>query len=364
MAAKKAGASSVRLSVLPFQRQTSFPSSVFIDDVMAHLRETASPETHPGLYRSPIPKDVGFLIVREKIELDGRKRPEGDNAPCPMCSTNKFLKCSLVYIESMECCAVIGHCCADKHARARAADEFRRRTQREFEENYLLNYLPIVGKRLDTLRGWMPAAKEAEKVFRQFRREAGLVQSALRQSRLNAGGQLMLTEVIKGQEDEEKSDYFGPAGFRGTKDIQTRDHSFGMLAGAVMTQKDYQPVKELETLIRQLGSIDTITDVDTLLDFIISQPPNKRKAAVVIMTEVDKGAAKFASRMEEFLSFFTEPNATALKAFGNSPHNPLGFDVEFGLTKTGPCMVFKLGRQRCVLQVGYHCSQFRFEWPS
>src|SRR5205085_1967341 len=107
--AKRAAQSDREPEVLPFRLVRDWPTSIFIDEVLAHLRERAEPETCELLFRNRIAKTTKFLIVR-RVELDGKKRPEGDRAPCPMCTANRFLSGALVYIPDMQCCAVIGHC--------------------------------------------------------------------------------------------------------------------------------------------------------------------------------------------------------------------------------------------------------------
>src|SRR5664280_1285278 len=255
------GASSVKRKsekpFLSFRRFVDRPSTPFIDEVAKHLRETAAPEIHEALYRNSISKDATFFILRE-VELDGRKRQDGGNAPCPMCATNKFLKGALVYIPKMQCCAVIGHCCASKQVKADADREFKWRRKRDHEEGYLLDNLTLVPARLQVLEDLKPVAVEVRRLYRQFRNQASKVQYQLRQVRRNHGGQLILEEIIRGGEDDVDNDYTGPAGFRGRGNIETREHNFGTMAGGLATIKNYDPVKELDTLIRQLGSIDTI----------------------------------------------------------------------------------------------------------
>ena len=93
---KDAGASSVKSKTekptLPFRQFKDRPTAVFVDSIMKQLRETAQPELIEGLFRNPIPKDVEFFIIRPDVVIDGKKRPEGDHAPCPMCSPNKSRK--------------------------------------------------------------------------------------------------------------------------------------------------------------------------------------------------------------------------------------------------------------------------------
>src|SRR6476660_5172741 len=87
---------------LTYRPVLDWPSSIFIQNVIAHLKTHAQPETCDLLYRNRIPKTTKFRIV-QRIELGGRKRPDGDLAPCPMCTTNRFLSGALVYLPDMLC---------------------------------------------------------------------------------------------------------------------------------------------------------------------------------------------------------------------------------------------------------------------
>jgi hypothetical protein len=104
--AKDSGPSASSVSVsqssdlLPWRPCKDRPTSFFIEEVLQHLKKTAQPETMPGLYRNPIPKDANFYTIR-KITLDRRKRPDGDRAPCPMCTPNKFLEGSFVWLTGL-----------------------------------------------------------------------------------------------------------------------------------------------------------------------------------------------------------------------------------------------------------------------
>jgi len=44
----------------PYRRLASWPTSIFIDTVLNHLRKSASPETCDLLYRNRISKDTKF----------------------------------------------------------------------------------------------------------------------------------------------------------------------------------------------------------------------------------------------------------------------------------------------------------------
>jgi hypothetical protein len=350
-------------SVLPFRRFVDRPTTPYIDALMKFLRETASPELHEDLFRNPIAKEVQFYILR-KVHLDGKRRPSGDNAPCPMCSTNKFLSGALVHIPELQCCAVIGHCCAGKDAQAAADREYRERKKRDHEEGYLLENLTLVPARMKVLDELRPVAIDARRLYREFRKGASKVQHQLRQVRLNHAGRLVLQEIIRGGEDDEPNDYVGPAGFRSRgADIETRDHDFGLLAGGIATIKNYDPVAELDWIIRQLGSINEVPTEESIIEFIADMNEQKRGAAVAIMESVDSKVHEFAQRISDFLSFFTHENAGRLDAYGTSNHNSAPFAVAYGELKGKPTLLIRHNGEKCSLQVGDACKAFTFVWP-
>lgn len=351
--------------ILPWRQFKDWPSEIFIREVLDWIYQSGYPERHEALFRNKIQKDATFYILRPDVTIDGKKRL-GDSAPCPMCTSNRFLTGSLVYLPSMQCVAFIGHCCADKKTRADAAREFRLRSRQKHEEDYLLDNLLLIPARLAALEVIRPAAIEARRLYRQFRRDASRVQFQLRQIRRNYGGRLILSEIIRGGEDAVGTDYVGPAGIKGhgATNIETREHDYGLLAGDLITVKNFDPVKELDTLIRQLSSIDSVDDDEQVLDFIVSITPKQRGAAVAIMETVDDNVEKLLARLRNLLSFFTRENAEQLSAYGTSPHNSLPFTAKFGPMHGRPCMVIEQGKEKCVMHVGNDCQDFSFRWPA
>jgi hypothetical protein len=352
---------------MPYRLFKERPTIHFIDDVLQQLKQHAQPEIIDDLCRDPISKDVGFFILK-LVELDGRKRPLGDLAPCPMCTPNRFLSGAFIYIPSMECCAVIGHCCADKEERAKAEREFRYRTRLEYEESYLLRALPLASARMAALISLNGSATEALRIYRRFRKRAPRIHEQLRRLRHQNAGHIKLSEIIRSNEDESKADYTGPAGFRGrgSSNIETRDHDFGLLAGGIAVNAEYNPEKELHTIVRQLESILSSVQglsEESILYFIAELTDAKRRAAVALMEIVDRGIERFIARIREFEQFFTADNAVLLKAFGDSQHNSQGFAVEFRERNGQAILEFEQSRKKCELRYSPSFAIRDFTWP-
>jgi hypothetical protein len=143
---------------LPWRPFNDRPTGIWIDETGARIKETAQPELIESLYRNHIPKDARFRVLKHLITVDGIKRPQGDNCPCPMCTPNRFLTGSLVWFPELQFCAFIGNCCANDDVLAEAEKERKWRDRRDSEEDYLLAALPLVGPKLTVVESLKPVA--------------------------------------------------------------------------------------------------------------------------------------------------------------------------------------------------------------
>jgi hypothetical protein len=333
---------------------------MFIDEVLTHLRKTAQPETCDLLFRNKLSKGTKFRIVR-KIDLDQRKRPDGDMAPCPMCTPNKFLGGALVFLPELMCCSVIGHCCASKEERNEAEREYKLRTQRDFEESLLLATLPIMSKRSEVLAKLRPAAEEARRVYRKFRKEVPSVHGHLRELKARRGGFLTVSELRSEQEDDIQ--IYGPKGFDRRGDEQTREIEFGAFAGQTAVVKDYNPVKELEHAIRILSSLEVTATEEQAVNFIVSMSDAQRRAAVAIIEGVNSAYNKIVAKLTDFASFFSRENIGLINAYGSHHSNPFRIEAQYQMTKSQAHITIRHFSERCQLLIGSQLYNADFEWP-
>jgi hypothetical protein len=251
-------------------------------------------------------------------------------ADCPMCTPNRFLSGALVWLPELQCCAVIGHCCADKEARDEAEREFKQRTKRDYEEEYLLRGLPLLPQKAAVLTQLRPAAEETRRLFRKLRREVPTVQKHLRDLKTRKGGHLILYEILSGAEDEMGSDYVGPSGFRGRggSEVNSRDIEFGILAGMTAVTQDYNPVKDLDEIQRALESLGDLPTEEAVMDFICAMDERRRSAAVAILQMIDKRHARFVEKVADFTRFFTDENIARIHAYGTHTLNPFSIEAK------------------------------------
>ena len=324
---------------------------------MAHLKATAQPETCDLLYRNKLSKHTKFKIVK-KINLDQRKRPEGDQAPCPMCQPNKFLKGALVFLPELRCCAVIGHCCAGKAQRAEAEREYKKRTQKDYEGTLLLATLPIILKRGEILSKLRPAAEEARRVYRKFRKEVPTIHGHLRELKARRGGYLTVTEVIEG----DLADY-GPRGLGRRGDEQTREIEFGAFKGQTAVVKDYNPVRELDDLVRRQTSLHATHTEEDAMNFIVKMTEAERRAAVAIIEGIDTYYGRFIAKLRDFSDFFTKENIELIHGYGSHRLNPLRMEAKYETIRGQPRVVMQHWNEKCQLLIGQQLYDYYFAWP-
>jgi hypothetical protein len=299
------------------------PSTILQDQWTKFIADTGQPELIPALEHGPIPKDTKYSILR-KVHIDRKKRPNRDLAPCPMCTKNRFLHGSLVFLYELGVSAVIGHCCAD-HVDI-AEREYKAWRLQYWQEDYLLAALPYVAEKMETINQLRPFAEELQRIYRKIRRDASAFHGTLRNLKDRNNARISLFEDVEGDDDH---DYVGPAGFTGGRSKRgAREIFFGALRGTTMAIRDYRPVVELDDVQRNLAVFDFARRGDPIVDFIAGLSARDRKVAVAALQIADKNFAKFEKRARDALEFFSRENITTLNEFGAHSLNPIPFSVE------------------------------------
>ncbi|WP_018407666.1 hypothetical protein [Methylocystis rosea] len=337
------------------------PTKIFCDDVTEFLGKTAEPEKHPDLYHGKIPKDAEYIILRH-VKIDGKKRPNGDMAPCPMCTPNRFLEGDLVYVPGMKVAAVIGRCCAD-HA-VQAERQFKREERKYYEESYLMEAFKFLSSKRDTVRAARSVAEQTLTAYRTLRRDMPDLQARLRAIKEKANARLVLHDIIRSAEDEESDGYYGPAGFRGHGDsaAETRDVDFGFMTGTTAVMKSYHPIKELHDVERNISFLNFEGDEADAIDFIAEMTDAERHATVASLQLADKNYVRFAERVKDCLAFFSPENIERLNRFGTSTFNHQPFSAT--ISTAGKRRIVKLRDPHgaCVIIINTDILNFDYSW--
>jgi hypothetical protein len=329
------------------------PGGYLIEAFLAHIRHTGQPETFPGLHPGPIAKSETFSLLKP-FEIDRRKRRDGNLAPCPMCQPNKYLRGSLIYLPDLKAIAAIGHCCADKENLAAAVGDYRERAARDAEHDYLLDHIPLIPAYLSILEKVRPAAREAERIYRNFRTAGAPFQRPLRLVK-KIGGLLTLDEQL-----QVPADAAGSAGFRRYASIINQKIEFGFLRGMIALSGGYDPVRELDRMVAAVRSYNHGETDDALLNYVTALDPQTRRAATIKIRDAGTDYLKFQKRIADFCDFFTPENIRLLNLWASHPANPDRFEARLNENK---CTFRRRGEYWSILLEPILWA-YEFPWPT
>jgi hypothetical protein len=245
-----------------------------------------------------------------------------------MCQPNKpkYLHGSLIYLPSLQAVAAIGHCCADKENLAAATREYNERIKRNDEEDYLLAHIPLVPAYLSVLERVRPAAREAERIYREFRKAGAVFQRPLRLVQ-KVGGRLAVEEQLAVQPG-------APAGLRTRQSsFTTREIEFGFMCGLIALTGDYNPVRELDRIVAAVTPHNHGDSGEAALDYIAPLDSLSRHAATVKLRQAPKDYSRFRRRLADFCAFFTPDNIRLIHQWASHPAQPEPFSVSLNGNK-------------------------------
>lgn len=336
---------------------SSRPGKYIIDEFLSHVRETDSPETFAGLYTAPLGHGEPFEKLKD-FEVNRKKRPDRDMAPCPMChSPNKYLNGELVYLPRLKALAAIGHECADPKNREIATREYRERSVRDCEEGFLLAELPLVQRRLVVAHRLRNAASAILLLYRTIRRKASTMQHQLRQVK-NQGGRLTVMEKVG---DDIAA--IGPDGFGRSRGLNAREVSFGQLNGSILATSNYNPAAELSRVIDKLQPYGSAVSEEAALDLIVGWSAADRHRAYADTRYAGAQFKKCAARMREFVEFFEPDNIRRIAKWAAHPDHPRPFRIK-RIEKDGVSkLILRNDEEHLVVDIDPNITPPRLNWP-
>ncbi|WP_271899173.1 hypothetical protein [Candidatus Phyllobacterium onerii] len=293
-----------------------------VEDFKAHVKETNTPETFPGLF-------WGRLIINEPFEIlhqfavDRKKRPAGDYIPCPMCKhKEKFLEGMLVFVFARQCIAIIGHDCASAETRHVALSKKKAYDARRHQEDFLLSKLHLVPATLRILGDLKPIATELDGIYNAFKRGAPR----------KAGGGLSLAELIS-----------NPAAKYDETALKTvaREHFFGKLRGEALVRANVRFLTDLN-IVEQLllPFADCEIEEHALEKTVYIMERSEGLKAVECIGSAGKRLTKLRWEMARFCSFFADDNIESIREWARHGLQPFPFDVNRQSRGDGIAVIF------------------------
>ena len=159
------------------------PAQSLIAAFEDHVRTTGQPETFHAISTTRPPVDGEVEVLLEKISINKKLRPNGDGAPCPICSPTspKYLSDgTLIWCAHTEAIYAIGPKCSLSiwtDNRLQTAKNAFRRSQKEREEAAALFHHV---RRADAFLQWIADHRGRASAAEQAHREFGRTMKTLR----------------------------------------------------------------------------------------------------------------------------------------------------------------------------------------
>lgn len=299
------------------------------DDVIArflqHVRRTGQPETFPTICRVPPPADSPPIFLKP-FDVDRSKRPDGDRAPCSICSPYrpKFLHGGfLVWYPLEGVIRAIGPECGDAlFGGTQYADGRIACTRREREDaalGFLQTNLPKTLQMVLAMEAIRPAAREVSRLHRKFKTEAPNVQAKLRAVR--SGGGALSVGVVAELDVEADDRIEGPKGLGSGG--AAYNVTFGSLPDSPMLNATFDPMQEWEELRYSVFSVPAPPHADAALEWVIENAAEveQMEAMVKRLRRCSEDYVKFAERLDRCLQLFSPELFAVLDAWGRHPQN-------------------------------------------
>jgi len=291
------------------------PLPAFAEQVRAQLKEHNQPELIRELRHEAIARTEEFDILCE-VSIDPSKRPEQDFAPCPMCQPNKFIRGRLCYFPRLNCCAIIGHCCADKKQRDSAEHRFREASNRNWQEDFLLEALPLIPRKLEVIAATRGKAVEALRLHKKFRKDAHRLMQLLREISKNHGGRLQVQFEVESKAAVNERVTSG----RFERLVDMND--YGVLSGLTALRANYDPVLELNDIESVLRVIEVGVESEFVMNYIIAMDVKHREWTYTVLNDIDSRRWRnFTLKLDDFCSFFDSENLVRLARWGEDSKN-------------------------------------------
>lgn len=280
------------------------PQSV-VDAFLQHVRSTGQPETFPLISTTKPPVVGDVEVLAEKISINPKLRPNGDWAPCPICSPTRpkyFCDGTLIWCAHTDAIYAIGPRCSTSiwsDDRLQIAKNAFRRSQKEREETAAL-YHHV--RRASAMSAWatdnLVAVRAAEAAHRGFAASMKVLRHALHRA-IKTGG----------------------VGLR-----QANGHSVGWISGASFLSGSWRLERDIAEALKAITNLADEAKHDPQA-WAEGLAPTLRREKLRVARSARQTLVRTAERVGEATAFLSESNVGALVVWSKLETAPIDFSV-------------------------------------
>lgn len=311
-----------------FQLPNSFSEKLSpnqVSEFKEHVRTTGMPESSHFISNSPTSDLDGAEILTE-FQIDRKKRPNLDLAPCPICSpfSPKYLNGYLVWFPNERVTRAIGRECrrtvSNKWDRAQRA--FKIKKQNEAREKYLEAKLWRLPQLIADGESVLGVCNSHYKIWKSFRVECPAVVQGLR-THLSSG------RLTVSEKRTEKS---GQGMKTSTGSTMYTEVFIGLASGQTVVKAKFDHHKKLAKKLETAKVFDFGSDQGEVFLKICDMNKAEQIATEKVIKETEKILSKSAGYMEDFRLFFQAENISLLNKWASHANSAL--KLHFDITPT------------------------------
>lgn len=315
-----------------------------ISEFKEHVRLTGCPET---FYRITTSKAVSLdsSEILTGFQIDRKKRPERDEAPCPICSpaAPKFLSGYLVWFPNELVIRAIGKECGDRIDRGwnRRVQSFKLRQQQEQREEFIERELHQVPDLIRKIEAELARSCFHLAIWKEFKSKCPAIVQHLRGEM--AKGFLTVTR--------KRNSNSGRSTTSSSGNSQFYEEKIGSVRGQAAVKAQFKHHKDLIETVSHLKAIDQGDDPEHVF-LALCDMDTKTTKAVERVIKTARSKLSSATRIaEDFETFFTAETIETINLWATDQHSSLNFKLEL----TPSCQKLNVSSK----EFGYECIHLR-----
>lgn len=306
-------------------RLKSEPSPTQVEKFKQHVKETGQPETF-GIITTSKAENLEGAKILWKFTLDRKKRPNWDEAPCPICSPEspKYLSGFLVWFPKENCIRAIGRECGrtlDKnwHREVRA---FKIREEDEARRHYILQKLHTVPQLILDFEAELAAAKRQHSVWKDLKDRCPAIVQHLRD---NMGEDL---KVSRRSRSKTLSSSSGASNYYETR--------IGRAQGYAAVRRDFPNVREIKANISHLEAISHGSNGHEIAVRVQEMSKKEQRAIEKVIKSAESKLDRVKERRQDFLNFFSDANIETINRWATDQNTSMYFTMH--MNKSRKCL--------------------------
>lgn len=302
----------------PVRRSKPTPNDVA--EFKEHVRLTGQPEIFRWITTTKA-FDLSDAEILAEFQINRKKRPEMDEAPCPICSPNapKYLAGYLVWFPHEYVVRAIGKECGrriNEHWE-KEVHAHRLREQEKRRDEFIESELKNVPELIFLMNRELERSLAQKEVWNKFKKSCPAIVSHLRQCM--AHGVLTVSRKRTEISGTSMTSQSGPSNYF--------EEKLGSVAGQSAVKSEFKHDKILKEQLENLKAINHGSDKELTFLALCDMDTRSKKAVEKVIKDARKNLKKYQGIGDDFDLFFERGNIDLITKWANDQSSSFQFTL-------------------------------------